>query len=985
MPTVRRINQLEKSYQELSEEQLKAKTAEFMERHKNGESLEKLLPEAFAVVKNAARRLCGTEHVVCEHTLKWEMIHYDVQLIGGIALHERRIAEMATGEGKTLVATLPLYLNALSGRNCHIVTVNDYLARRDAEWMGYLFNYLGLTVGCIQNHMHSEERKVAYGSNITYGTASEFGFDYLRDNGMAGSKEEQVQKDHFYCIVDEIDSILIDEARTPLIISGPVQEEREAPFAQFKPAIQELVSKQGRLCTRLITEARAEMEAGAGDTQSALEKMLQVQMGMPRNKQLLKMMENGTWRKALDKFDAEMHSDFNKVKRHRLKEQLYYSINEKQHEADLTQLGRDTLRPDDPDAFVLPDLPAIFVDIDRDTALPAEERAEKKQSAENLFVKVSEEIHTISQLVRAYALFERDVNYVVQDGKVMIVDENTGRIMPGRRWSDGLHQAVEAKENVKIEKETKTYATITIQNYFRLYEKLSGMTGTAETEAAEFNDIYRLGVVAIPTNKPCIRIDENDIIFKTRREKYNHAIEEIQEASKRGQPVLVGTASVDASETLSRMLKRAGIAHQVLNAKNHAIEADIVTGAGQRGAVTIATNMAGRGTDIRLGEGVKELGGLYVLGTERHESRRVDRQLRGRCSRQGDPGKSKFLVSLEDDLMRLFANAGPISRLLEKSFKEGEPLEHPLLNRSIGTAQKRVEGQNYTIRKRLLQYDDVLNRQREIIYGLRNQALRDANPRALLFGFIADEIATRLEPLFPDKDAKPDDASLEEFLGRLRTTCPIHVECDEIRGLDADAIRKKLIEKIELFYKERQDNVPEDRLVDMERYIISRGIDKNWQDHLTEMEELRRSVGLRGYAQKDPLNEYKNEAYSYFEAMMGRVRGEIFTGIFRVQIVSNQDEIQQLIQRIQSMAVTTGPEDAPQTLAESVKEDERAEAEAAAAPQPGITIRREYPKIGRNSTVRIRKGLDTQQLKWKKAEALIREQGWELEEILEEA
>jgi preprotein translocase subunit SecA len=986
LPVVRRINILEKKYQSLSDDQLKAKTAEFMARHKKGESLDKLLPEAFAVVKNAARRLKGTQHTVCEHTMTWDMVHYDVQLIGGIALHQRHIAEMATGEGKTLVATLPLFLNALSGRNCHIVTVNDYLARRDAEWMGYLFNYLGLTVGCIQNSMGPDERKTAYSANITYGTASEFGFDYLRDNGMAVSAESQVQAEHYYCIVDEIDSILIDEARTPLIISGPVQEEHEPPFARFKPLVQDLVAKQSRLCTRLISEARAELEKdeASRDANAALEKMLQVQIGMPRNKQLLKMMENGTWRKMLDKFDAETHSDFNKERRYRLKEELYYAINEKQHEADLTQIGRDTLRPGDPDAFVLPDLPALFVEIDKDESLSPEQRAARKQEAEQRFIQISEEIHTISTLVRAYALFERDVHYVVHEGKVMIVDENTGRIMPGRRWSDGLHQAVEAKENVNIEKETKTYATITIQNYFRLYEKLAGMTGTAETEASEFNDIYRLGVVAIPTNKPCIRVDENDVIFKTRREKYNHAVAEIEEAHTRGQPMLVGTASVEASEVLSRMLKRVGIPHQVLNAKNHQIEADIIANAGQKGAVTIATNMAGRGTDIRLGEGVKELGGLYVLGTERHESRRVDRQLRGRCSRQGDPGRSKFLISLEDDLMRLFANAGPISRLLEKSFREGEPLEHPLLNRSIGTAQKRVEGQNYTIRKRLLQYDDVLNNQREIIYGLRNQALRDPSPRKLLFSFIADEVTTRLHPAFDEKNTASvgEDVELENFLSWMRATFPIRVSIEEIRGLDIETLRRKTLEKIENFYKSREEfEAPED-LLSMERHIVIRGIDRNWQDHLTEMDELRRSVGLRGYAQKDPLNEYKNEAYNYFEAMMGRVRGDICSGLFRS--ATSMDAFQDLIQLIQRQMVTTGPENAPATLAEAEKQAAKEKENAPPPPPPpGITIRREYPKIGRNDVVRIRRGAETQDLKWKKAEAILRsEPGWELDEVI---
>jgi preprotein translocase subunit SecA len=993
LPVVKKINEWEQKYQALGDAQLQEKTAVFMARHKKGESLDSLLPEAFAVVKNAARRLCGTQHLVCGHELTWNMVHYDVQLIGGMALHQRHISEMATGEGKTLVATLPLYLNALTGRNCHIVTVNDYLARRDSEWMGHLFKFLGLTVGCIQNHMGPDERHIAYGANITYGTASEFGFDYLRDNGMATTAGEQVQKEHFYCIVDEIDSILIDEARTPLIISGPVQEEREAPFAQFKPLVQELVAHQARLCNRLISEARAELEA-AGEKPSAetlqptLEKMLQVQIGMPRNKQLARMMENGAWRKMLDKFDAEMHSDFNKDRRYRLKEQLYYAINEKQHEADLTQLGRDTLRPDNPDAFVLPDLPAIYVEIDKDAGFDADQRARKKQDAEASFVKVSEEIHTISTLVRAYALFEKDVHYVVQEGKVMIVDENTGRIMPGRRWSEGLHQAVEAKEGVKIEKETKTYATITIQNYFRLYEKLAGMTGTAETEAGEFKDIYNLGVVAIPTNKPCIRVDENDIIFKTRREKYNHAIEEIREAHGRGQPVLVGTASVDASETLSRMLKRTGIPHQVLNAKNHQIEADIVTAAGQRSAVTIATNMAGRGTDIRLGEGVQDLGGLYVLGTERHESRRVDRQLRGRCSRQGDPGRSKFLVSLEDDLMRLFANAGPISRLLESSFKEGEPLEHPLLNRSIGTAQKRVEGQNYSMRKRLLEYDDVLNDQREIIYRIRNHALRDPDPRGILFSVIADELTTRLDSLYPDEHSTPTEADLENLAAWFRNTFPVRLDTEELRGLPPRTARDNLLEKIRNFYTERETFEDPDQLHEMERHILTRAVDRNWQDHLTEIDDLRRAVSLRGYAQKNPLNEYKNEAYKLFEGTVARFRADVCAGLFRS--ATSMEAFQGLLRLLQRQIQTSGPEDAPAPLDDAGHEE--AEAPPSGLPLPagaepaGVTYRRELPKISRNALVRVRnmQTAETQVLKWKKAEPLLRADiDWEIDEVLQ--
>ncbi len=725
-PVVAQINEIEESYQSLSEEQLKAKTDEFRQRVKDGESLDDILPEAFATVKNAARRLVGTSAIVNEHEQRWDMVHFDVQLIGGIALHRGKISEMATGEGKTLVATLPLYLNALTGRNSQLVTVNDYLARRDSEWMGHLYKYLGLTVGCIQQQMRPDVRREMYGCDITYGTASEYGFDYLRDNGMATRKEDQVQRDHWFCIVDEIDSILVDEARTPLIISGPAPVEREQPFTKIKPTVERLVDMQNKLCNRLVSDARKVLDdesASPDDRQAALRKLLQVKIGQPNNKQLLRAKENAAINKALDKLDTEMSSDMQKVEMFRLKEELFFVIDEKQHQADLTEIGRKTLRPDDPDAFVLPDLALEHSAIDGDTSLTPEQREEKKNASHEAYANVSEQIHSISQLLRAYCIYERDVEYVVQDGKVNIVDENTGRVMPGRRWSDGLHQAVEAKEGVNIERETRTYATVTIQNYFRMYEKLAGMTGTAETEAAEFSEIYRLGVQVIPTNQPNIRVDKNDSIFKTRRDKFNAVVNEITEANKRGQPVLVGTVSVESSEVLSRMLKRANITHNVLNAKFHEQEADIVARAGQRGSVTIATNMAGRGTDIKLGEGVREAGGLYVVGTERHESRRIDRQLRGRCSRQGDPGTTKFFLSLEDNLMRLFLQGNLASKLMEGSMREGEELEHSLLNRSIESAQKKVEQQNFSIRKRLLQYDDVLNQQREVIYGIRNAAI----------------------------------------------------------------------------------------------------------------------------------------------------------------------------------------------------------------------------------------------------------------------
>jgi preprotein translocase subunit SecA len=978
-PLVKKINALELQYQNLSEHDLRNKTAEFKARVAKGESLDALLPEAFAVAKNAARRLCGTKAIVCDHEQTWQMVHFDVQLIGGIALHQKKIAEMATGEGKTLVATLPLYLNALTGRNCQLVTVNDYLARRDSEWMGHLFRYLGLTVGCIQNQMGSEERQQAYACDITYGTASEFGFDYLRDNGMALSAAEQVQREHYFCIVDEIDSILIDEARTPLIISGPVTEEREPPFMRLVPQVKVLVDLQTRLVTRLINEAETELKAVADNKEPSadtLDKLWLTAHGMPRNKAFARLMENGRWRKLLEKHEGILASEVEKDRRYHLKERLYYAISERNHESDLTQLGRDTLRPGEPDAFVLPDLPTYFVELDNDADLTPEKRSELRAAAETAYIKVSEDIHAIGQLLKAFALYEKDRHYVVHEGKVLIVDENTGRIMAGRRWSDGLHQAVEAKEGVALEKENKTYATITIQNYFRMYAKLAGMTGTAETEATEFNEIYNLTVVTIPTNQPCIRTDANDIVFKTRREKYQFVIKELTEAHKRGQPVLVGTASVEASETLSRMLTLARIPHKVLNAKHHEQEADIVAMAGQLGAVTIATNMAGRGTDIRLGDGVRELGGLYVLGTERHESRRVDRQLRGRCSRQGDPGHSRFLVALEDDLMRLFSNAGIISSLLEKSFKEGEPLEHPLLDRSIGTAQKRVEGQNYSIRKRLLQFDDVLNHQRQIVYGLRNRTLHEEDTRANLLSVVAEEIEDRLNTAFPDRDATADRAGAEAFVAWFVTTFPIRLSVEELLPLNHDLAAACVTKKVAELQQSRESSESPEMLRYLERHLLLRSIDRNWQNHLTEMEELRRAVNLRGYAQKDPLNEYKTEAFRAFVDLMRQLRTDVCSSLFRT--ASSMEALEAILRTAQGHAIATGPaepgtpEDRPEPAAqESIQQKQE-------------PFRRPEAKIGRNAVVRIRKGAETLDLKWKKAEAMVRDEGWVVVETLSE-
>ena len=667
-PILTQINQIEETYQQLSDEELKNKTNEFKERIANGETVDELMPEAFATVKNACRRLCGETITVCGHEVVWNMVPFDVQLIGGIVLNRSNIAEMATGEGKTLVATLPLYLNALTGRNCQLVTVSDYHARRDSEWMGALFEYLGLSVGCIQNEMDPEERREEYGKDITYGTNSEFGFDYLRDMGMSNNRDQLVQRDHYFVIVDEVDSILIDEARTPLIISGPAAVSSHQ-FDKYRPMVADLYRKQNLLCSRLAEEARSVLnnsEASSQDREEAFVKLVQVKLGMPKHKQLMRILQDGTLLKQFEKTEGNIKSDQNRGLLQEVQADLYFAVDEKSHEADLTDKGRSTISPDDPDAFILPDLLSELHAIENNDSFSDKEKVTQKQKFQDKFGVDSERIQNISQLIKAFCLFEKDVNYVVQDNKVVIVDEHTGRLMPGRRFNEGLHQALEAKENVTIEGETQTFATITIQNYFRMYDKLAGMTGTAESEATEFHQIYGMDVIMIPTNRPCIRKDSNDAIYKTKREKFNAIVSEVEECYKTGQPVLLGTVSVDVSEVLSRMLKRRKIPHNVLNAKNHEREADIVARAGQKGMVTVATNMAGRGTDIKLGEGVAELGGLYVIGSARHDSRRIDRQLRGRCSRQGDPGASKFYVSLEDDLMRLFGSdriSGIMSKL----------------------------------------------------------------------------------------------------------------------------------------------------------------------------------------------------------------------------------------------------------------------------------------------------------------------------------
>ncbi|MBM4147549.1 MAG: preprotein translocase subunit SecA [Lentisphaerae bacterium] len=903
LPLVARINEIEKEYQSLTDDQLKAKTPEFKQRIAGGALLDDVLCEAFAAVKNACRRLHGTTVSISGADREWDMIPYDVQLMGGIVLHQGKIAEMATGEGKTLVATMPLYLNALSGRNVHLVTYNDYLARRDAHWMSPIYDFLGVSVGCIQNTMGPEERRVEYAKDITYGTNSEFGFDYLRDNGMATVPEHQVQRGHAYAIVDEVDSILIDEARTPLIISGPAPVSTHQYF-ELKPRVELLVRRQRELCNTLVQEARDLLSAGK--TEEAQFRMYQVKQGMPKHKQLMHLLEDPDTRKLQEQVERVMLTDMRKEQARALREELYFTIDERGHDATLTEKGCRELNPSDPESYVIPDLASELADLDVATGLSERETLEKRQAIQTRFADRSEKIHNVDQLIRAYCVYERDVDYVVQDNQVLIVDEFTGRILPGRRWADGLHQAVEAKEGAKIERETQTLATVTIQNYFRMYDKLAGMTGTAETEASEFHDIYKLDVVVIPTNRPVRRVDRNDVIYKTQREKFKAIIDEIADCNKRGQPVLVGTVSVDTSEVISRMLRRARIEHSVLNAKNHEREAEIVARAGQAGAVTIATNMAGRGTDIKLGPGVVHVDrkvivsglklddryegatlrklleerpcGLHVIGSERHESRRIDRQLRGRCARQGDPGSSRFYVSLEDDLMRMFGSdriAGIMSRL---GLEEGQQLEHKWLNRSIETAQRRVEQQNFGYRKRTLEYDDVMNRQREVIYGLRGGVVSAAAPREFIYDILHDLVVTRIEELISG-----GDTAVKECVSWVQSTFPVPVREDEIkaRAGNPEELGEWVFAQVKGAY-DLKIGFEDGRLVGvMERQLVLHAIDSHWQDYLRSMDVLRQGVGLRAYGQRDPLVEYKKEAYGMFGELMDNIKQEIALSVFR--------------------------------------------------------------------------------------------------------
>ena len=916
-PVVERINAIEAGLQTLSDDELRAKTATWKaelskieDKAELARKLDEILPEAFAVVKNACRRLCGKDVMVRERPLRWEMVPFDVQLIGGYSLHTGHISEMATGEGKTLVGTLPVYLNALTGRGVHVVTVNDYLAARDAEWMGSIYKFLGLTVGVILHDQPPKLRREQYACDITYGTNSEFGFDYLRDNGMALRKEEQVQRGHYFAIVDEVDSILIDEARTPLIISGPAVHTFDEQYAQWKPTVDGLVRAQQQLCARFLKEAEELIKklhptdgSNVKDA-DALEKeigllLFRVKIGQPRSEGLMKILENPENAGMMNRAELTLHQDQKKVDLYREKEELLFAMDEKSHEADLTEKGRNFISPQDPDAFVLPDLTTLLHDVDAGAEPDARKRLEAKAKLQSDFEAKAQKIHAISQLLKAYSLYQNEVEYVVQDNKVVIVDKNTGRLMAGRRWSDGLHQAVEAKEGVTIERETQTLATITIQNYFRLYTKLAGMTGTAETEASEFYDIYKLGVMTIPTNRPNIRKDSDDSVYKTRREKFNAVVGEIKTLHAQGRPVLVGTISVETSEMLSRALKKEGLIHSVLNAKYHQQEAEIVARAGQRGAITIATNMAGRGTDIKLGEGVAAVGGLHVLGTERHESRRIDRQLRGRCSRQGDPGSSHFFISLEDDLMRLFGSDRIVKLMERMGLEEGEELKHGLLNRSIQQAQKRVEGHNFQQRKRTLEYDDVMNKQREVIYGFRNEIINSDDVRDRLMDIIEEVVILKIEE-FTSADADTSEWRVRSLADWVNLNFPLGLPEAEILKAAADgkdepvansiydglspaqfSVCNFISDSIRKAYELKVSFEEPEKLATVERYTILQAIDKLWQEHLYEMDSLRHSIGLRAHGQRDPLLEYKAEAFKIFDELMVNVKTEICHNVFR--------------------------------------------------------------------------------------------------------
>ena len=1091
LPVVNKIKQFESSVAELSNDELRAKTTAFKAKIKadcadyetlistlqeeantitdidrkediyqeidglndaiyetTQSTLDELLPEAFAVVKETAKRFVehtkipvtatafdreigGTKDYVkfngdqaiwsnswdaAGKPIVWDMIHYDVQLIGGVAMHQGKIAEMQTGEGKTLVATLPVYLNALTGKGVHLVTVNDYLAKRDSAWMAPIFQFHGLSVDCIDYYKpNSAERKKAYNADITYGTNNEFGFDYLRDN-MAHSTTDLVQKPHHYAIVDEIDSVLVDDARTPLIISGPVPQGDRHEFMELKPKIQDIVSVQRKHLTTVLAEAKKSI--AAGDTKEGGFQLLRVFRGMPKNKALIKFLSEEGIKQLLQKTENFYMQDNNR-EMPKVDAELYYVIDEKNNQIELSDKGVDYLSgADDPNFFVMPEMGMEISKIEVKN-LPKEKEAALKEALFKDFGIKSERIHTMSQLLKAYALFEKDIQYVVMDNKVMIVDEQTGRIMDGRRYSDGLHQAIEAKENVKIEAATQTFATVTLQNYFRMYRKLSGMTGTAVTEAGEFWEIYKLDVIEIPTNRPIARDDRDDLVYKTKREKYNAVIEEVTKLSKAGRPVLIGTTNVEISELLGKMLSIRKISHNVLNAKLHKKEADIVAEAGKPGQVTIATNMAGRGTDIKLSEEVKNAGGLAIVGTERHDSRRVDRQLRGRAGRQGDPGSSQFYVSLEDNLMRLFGSERIAKMMDRMGLQEGEVIQHSMISKSIERAQKKVEENQFGIRKRLLEYDDVMNAQREVVYRRRFNALDGERLRVDLANMVYDtaevitatnkaandfknlefELIRYFSMSAPMSKSEFEDKTEQELSKIIYKEAFAHYESKMERNADlafpviknvyenqGDKFKRivvpftdgnKTLQVITDLEKSYQTNGKQ-LVTDFEKNISLAIIDDAWKTHLRKMDELKQSVQLAVHEQKDPLLIYKFESFELFKKMIDQVNKDVISFLFKGEIP------QETANTIQE-AKTRGREKVQTTKDVIPNMDERAAQSRAVgntqrAPQVAETIVREQPKIGRNDKVTIKNVMSgaSKTLKYKQALPLIQKGEWVL-------
>jgi preprotein translocase subunit SecA len=921
---VSKINQIEKKLQNLSDDDLIKKTSEFKKRYKKGESLDSLLPEAYAVVKNTCRRLFGTQIHVSGYDQLWDMIPYDVQLVGAISMHNGCISEMQTGEGKTLTASMPLYLNALTENPVHLITVNDYLAKRDCEWIGVIFKKLGLSVSPLTNDVPTEKRKEVYKSDIVYGTASEFGFDYLRDNSMASSKEDQVQRGFYYAIIDEVDSILIDEARTPLIISGPCSESKQM-YDELKGRVSQLVKMQRNICNKLATDAKSALQQlgvyAQRDEQIttklskedkekehlAYQNLWLVNKGTPRNKILKRMKENPDMRAKLDECETYFYSDQNKEEKAQVLSVLYIIVDERASEYELTDKGINewcnfSNNEKGTHDFLMLDMGYEYAEIDNDTSLEEKDKIQKKIEIREEDSKRKERSHNLRQLFRAHLLMEKDVDYIIQENKIVIIDENTGRPQPGRRFSDGLHQSIEAKEGVHIQGETQTYATITLQNFFRMYDKLAGMTGTAITEAGEFREIYKLDVLEIPTYCNCKRNDMDDEIYMTEREKYIAILKEIQEKNSSGQPILIGTESVEISEKLSRILKQNNLFHTVLNAKNHESEAEIIADAGKKGAITLATNMAGRGTDIKLKDEVKDVGGLHVIGTTRHHSRRIDRQLRGRSGRLGDPGSSKFFVSFEDSLMRLFASPRLTSMLQRFRPPEGEPISAKVLNKSIETAQKRIEQRNSSMRKHTLEYDDVMNKQRKEIYSFRNEILNSDDIISIAKDIVSNICSSTINTYFSQKDADGlwNHEGLRDW---LMTNYPVTFEKDVFLSeyLTIDQLEQTVAEKIFSVFDKKLEyqgqiimhlsrgKILEDKiknvLNDVIRDLMIRKIDQLWQEHLLEIDHLRNDVGLRAVAQKDPLLEFKHEAFMLFHSFYENLSLEISKDLFLFELV----------------------------------------------------------------------------------------------------